>query len=673
MNDILKSSFNSSPVSTAGTGYRFEYQVQAFHLFKFIESYYRNHGGLIRLQFQTEHKELKTDDLLCTYFQNGKEKNVLIGCKINMAARVSDKAFHDAFFDAWSDYANGIANPYHLFRPDSDYIGFAFSTECNHGPMRVIEKLIGIARNSNNGDDFSEKCRSKKDLGVLDRIYRVISSGGNMAPAKFLWHFLTRLKWMPFTFDGDNPGCEDIVINSLVARGTAPEIAPFIWHALVQNAAKLSGNKATLDFSNIGELIEFSVLKEFSNATMAAKSDISILRFPWGAPLRSEQEYTTVSTVLENWEIFGAAQVLNLFRSIRVLCWSGRGRTDDMAMLASKCASDIDSLKGDFDDKATLVLFTFLNSSDESVHWLLVQWAIRCADGPFIYSTCEVEWTLRSLYAHYYGADAGDGGRVGKLLLISARERIRRITNTPFHLFAQHAMWGEYDIAGDKNSDNFDKMRWTIGDNNIDYRHPECDTSAFPGTTGVVTFEALLGAVRGGSVGHMLCTYHLCTTEATFERLLNIFSELSLHVKHQIQYISANDTHILSELRQLLDNSVAGNVSNYIKNKLVVLPIQSSFPFLNDEVINIPFRNISLVAGFEEIARAEHEALADDSVFGPDYDSRKIWGFETVYADVMLAMTLRAKLFANSRSEANFANLHGVGVSRLQINPVFYD
>lgn len=154
-------------------------------------------------------------------------------------------------------------------------------------------------------------------------------------------------------------------------------------------------------------------------------------------------------------------------------------------------------------------------------------------------------------------------------------------------------------------------MTMAIDDAYPDYRHPALDSSAWTGTMGVVSFEALMKAVRSGCVAKVLSNYQLCTSEPTFERLLNAFAELSSHVHNRVTNISANDAYILEEMKKLLSSSVAGKARSYATNMLIVLPIQGHFPLCNCEVINLPFKNISLAPAFVDTARQEHIALAD--------------------------------------------------------------
>lgn len=217
-------------------------------------------------------------------------------------------------------------------------------------------------------------------------------------------------------------------------------------------------------------------------------------------------------------------------------------------------------------------------------------------------------------------------------------------------------------------------MTMAIDDAYPDYRHPALDSSAWTGTMGVVSFEALMKAVRSGCVAKVLSNYQLCTSEPTFERLLNAFAELSSHVHNRVTNISANDAYILEEMKKLLSSSVAGKARSYATNMLIVLPIQGHFPLCNCEVINLPFKNISLAPAFVDTARQEHIALADAYAGCKKYtDLQSLWGFETIYADVMLAMTLRTKMFANSETEAKVANMHGIGVSQLNMQPIFHE
>ncbi len=674
MHSILNLHSISSPISTAGTGYLFEHHVQALYLFNMIGGCDTKLGKLITLQFQAEYEGVHTDDLMCTYTDGNEKTRVFVGCKLTMRVRASDRAFCDALSDAWADYTNAIHNSSHAFRPNQDFIELAYGADCHTNAMSTVGRLIQVARNSNNSVDFAKKCRTKHHLEVLATIYRIVAPDGYSSPPEFLWHFLTRLKWRSFAFNGDGLLHQDVVLEAIVSRGVSSEMARLLWLGLLQTAAKLNGDHATLDNNNMADLIDPFLIQALSGNAHHTNRSTVLSTFPWQAPLWSAQVPNTLSTIMQKMPTFDARELLLFFRSLRIQCWLGNGKITDVATLAAIFATNIDALGGSLDDKAALALFVFLNSTNEEVHRTLVHWSVRCASKPLLWTTSEVEWTLRNLYAHYYGKDASPEGRLAKYVTTGPNHRFRSLVSTPYMLFQWHFM-DLFDDSSENNcSDSFDKVRWTIGDCSVDYRQPEQDTSSLPYRQGVASFEALLKAIRCGSISHILSTYHLCTSEATFERLLNTFAEMSAHVQRGIQYISADDTYILNEMRQLLNNSIAEKASNYVLNKLVVLPIQANFPLLNEEVINVPFRNISLAVEFEAAARAEHESLADEtSTSGSFYDPKRLWGFESVYADVMLAMTLRTKLFANSRNEAHFANIHGVGVSPFDIRAVFHE
>lgn len=253
----------------------------------------------------------------------------------------------------------------------------------------------------------------------------------------------------------------------------------------------------------------------------------------------------------------------------------------------------------------------------------------------------------------------------------------RGLRHSCIRLFMSHmakVAWSGIEEESSLLNERFNEMRSAIGDNYPSYRHPTHDTAAWPWTSGVATFEVLIRAVRCGCVGELLAKYSICTSEPSFERLLNAHAELSAHVALKIRCISDDDVYILHELEQLIGNAVAGRATGLVKGQLVVLPVQRNIPLNGEDLINLPFANISLAPEREAQARSEHEELYDsDPKQQYCVPSASLWTEHTIYADIMLAMTLRTKLFANSAREAEIANQHGIGVSQVALTPRFYE
>lgn len=433
--------------------------------------------------------------------------------------------------------------------------------------------------------------------------------------------------------------------------------------------------------SNLDDLIDTAVLKPLKNGIRQIDVAPPLPTFPWGATLWAVQMVKRYAGHGRGWNEFTAEELLLYLRALRTASWLSCELTtlSSFAMVAGEVAYSLDALQGCYDSKAALATFVLLNLTDEQAQLEVVQWAARCAAFHCCLHTSEVELTLRRLYVHYYGKDASGSCWLKDKVMA---QRGRRISGAK-HVFI--SLWpsfadvemlssGAPEFSEPSPIDQFRRMTWAIDDAYPDYRHPTIDSSAWPGTMGVVSFESLMKAVRSGCVGEVLSHYQLCTSEPTFERLLNAFSELSAHVRNRITYISANDAHILGELKKLLLNSVAGEAPSFVTNKLTVLPIQRNYPLCNCEVINLPFENISLNPAFEESARRKHAELVDAYAEVKEYtDSRSLWGLETIYADLILAMTLRTKMFANSTTEAEVANTHGIGVSALSMRTKFHE
>jgi hypothetical protein len=164
---------------------------------------------------------------------------------------------------------------------------------------------------------------------------------------------------------------QDIVLAHIAKLSPEPETARLVWLGLIQTAAILDGDHATVDRNNMTDLIDPSVLRALSRTANQVVYETVLSTFPWRAPLWSAQEVNTLVTITYAWPAYTAEQLLLSFRALRIQCGLGNGRTSDVAELAAKCAFDIDALHGSFDDKAALALFAFLNSPDEAVHRVL--------------------------------------------------------------------------------------------------------------------------------------------------------------------------------------------------------------------------------------------------------------------------------------------------------------
>ncbi|PIG25470.1 hypothetical protein CLU93_5536 [Janthinobacterium sp. 35] len=680
MNSYPERTYVPSPLSTAGVGYAFEHKVQAYYLLKLIEGTESRLGKLTRLQFQARYEGVKTDDLICSYERGNTTIRVFVQCKINIGVSESNRDFKSTLLNAWEDYTAALADANFAYRHGTDFLALIYDADTTTLNMKIARRLIQVAKDASDAFDFAKKCTTKQDQEILDIFARVVQPRDTGKPAEVLWDFLRALKWSSFQFEGNTPIHDDEVLNAITRLTGHTESARQLWSALVQEATRLNGNAATVNAGNLANVLDSSVLMPLTAGIPSSVNAIRLVSFPWGAPIWASQHLQRRGPMSGGWSRIGAEDLLLYLRAVRTAGYLAPAMVpQDAHAWAGAIACNLDRLHGSFDDKAALALFVMLNVSNQRVQQELVFWSVRHAAGPFVLATSGVEYTLRGIYFHYYGEDASDSPRLSEHIRSEHARSSRLSTWRSMSSRLLMRCWffadrSEIPPAPEISVDWFSTMRWSLGDNYPDYRHPEEDTCATPGVVGVVSFQALIRAVRSGCVGEVLSRYRLCTSEPTFERLLNVHAELAAHVRLNIVYISANDVYILREMEKLLGNSVAGEAEDYIDNKLVVLPVQAHFPLLDKEVINQPFTNFSLAPAFENRASDEHAAALEESAWVTQHtDSRRLWGSSTIFADVMLAMTLRTQMFANSRSEATVANMHGIGVSQLSMRAVFHE
>ena len=680
---LLSNQHIASTVSTGGVGYGFEHRVQAYYLLRLIEGEptSRRLGPIVRLQFQGRYELINTDDLICTHVADGRTSRVFMQCRMTMHAREKDPGFSSALRNAWADFSAALVDSEHPFNIDTDRLALVYDTDCNSDGMQTVRRLIQLAKNSNDASDFSRKCHTdkhRKMLVVMHNIVQPDCSGSD--PAQALWAFLRLLAVDQFGLGGEGTIDLDSVMSTISKLTGDPSSTYLIWSNLVETAASLNGNGATVDASNLEKLINPEVLWALRKRGRRHGVELLIPTFPWGVTLWAVQAVKTYGVLAERWTELTANELLLLLRALRAANWLAceLASTLQFDVIAREIAYSLATLQGSYDDKAALATFVMLNLADMHAQSELVQWAAQCTARHHCLNTCRVELTLRRLYFHYHGKDVpGSCWLEDKVALQRGRgiSRARDVFGDIWPSFVFDRVFGpETPQPSDPPIDQFIRMTWAIGDTCPDYRRPKGDSSAWPTTEGVASFQALMKAVRSGCIGDVLSRYRLCTSEPTFERLLNAFAELSAHVRNRVKYISANDAYILGEMKKLLLNSVAGEPRSYAVNKLTVLPIQGHLPLCNCEVINLTFENISLAPAFEDAARHEHMALADAYTDRQEYtDPRSLWSFETIYADVILAMALRTKIFANSEAESRIANIHGIGVSELRMQAVFYE
>jgi hypothetical protein len=682
MNESPNSQFIPSSVSTSGAGYDFQHKVQAYYLLKLIDGKPTSAGRVIKIQFQARYEGIKTDDLVCTFEKGSKTVRVFMQCKSSIKARQSDPEFSSAILDAWSDFSAACIDPYHIFDVKHDQLALVYNADCASESMRTVRRVIQLAKNSTDPSDFLKKCHSKQHQEILGIIYKIVQPTGEEVPAKALWKFLCVLNWTSYQFEGNVSIHHDEVLSMIAGCTDDPESANLIWMGLIQSATVLDSFGATVDVDNVWDRVDSAILRSLTKCVRQINVEQKLYAFPWGAELWAVQALNNYRKYGNKLIFLPADDLLLCLRALRITSWlSNQSESSEIfSALSIEIVSNFDALSGTFDEKAALALFLMLNLPQPQIQRDLVNWAVRCASGPFRLNTSDVELTFRALYLYYYNEDVAGAERLEKYLDHN-RNRKFGISGLRFKstsLFISHWAYRYFDDSDADSSEpfstKFEEMRYAIGDTYPDYRHPEYDTSALPGNVGVISFQALMKMARGGSVGEVLSKYRLCTSEQTFERLLNAYAEISAHLKNNITYISANDAYICRELEKLLSNSVADAARNLVDNKLTVLPIQSHFPISFNEVINVPFENISLATEFEQAAREEHDDLMDDVVLEENYArANRLWSSDTIFADVLLAMTLRMKLFGNSRSEAEVANLNGIGVSQINIKPIFHD
>nr|WP_175799907.1 hypothetical protein [Burkholderia anthina] len=670
----------ASTVSTAGVGYTFEHKVQAYYLLMLILRFPIGRlGPVVRLQFQGRHEGVDTDDLICTHMVAGHQTRVFMQCKLTISFTESDPAFSGTLRKAWSDFSTALTNPEHPFRAETDRLALVYDADCMSSKLRAMRRLLQFARNSNSASDFSQKCRSNADLRILDTIRKIVQPKTDTDDsAELLWAFFTSLALNPSGLHAEQSDELNRVLG-MIAERTGDFSSPYIiWSALIANAASLNGDGATVDTGNIERLVDPKLLQLLKYHTRQINPAVGLPNFPWGAALWAAQVIKEHASP-RGGQTLSARELLIYLRALRTGRWLAQGMVlPSLELIAYDVAYRLDALQGEYDDKAALGMFLMLNVEDAQIQSQLIIWSARWTASQDCLNTNIVELTLRRIYFHYHRRDFPGSSWLANMVEDRGGRGISDANRAFIDLWIKwrfrHAIDENATHLAEPSIVQFDEVKWAIDDGYPDYRHPPCDTSTTPEPEGVVTFQALIKAVRSGCVGEVLSKYSLCTSEQTFERLLNVFAEMSAHVRHRITYISPNDAYILRELEKLLANSVAGEAKSYAANKLIVLPIQSNIPLCNSEFINLPFENISLAPQFEDAARREHAELSDYYEGSTETtDSRMLSRSNTIFADVMLAIMLRTKMFANSRNEAEEANKCGIGVSQLMMRPVFHE
>lgn len=683
MNDFAVSPPLASTTSTGGGGNNFENKVHAFYLLQMIDrSLDRTRGFLTKIQYQAGCLGVNTADVVCTYVRNGIVERHFTECKTGVSATASDKAFAKAIAGAWADYSIAALDPDSPFALDTDKLVLLYDVESSNKNMTTYKRLLARARDSLSAEDFAAKCQFKNDINILNAIAQIVQLDEAATPAKALWPFLRVLRCNTLQFNSESLADHDRAIEIITRYVADPEDARLVWRGLIQQASELNENGATVDESNLRFVISPELLRKFERAGQQLPIRVAIPSFPWGAPLWAVNELRRQRSPNQPVTAADAASLLRHLRATRIAARLAPDQVvDEFSVLARTIVSGFDERPGSFDDKAALALFITLNLMDKTAQLALAHWASRQAYGRLERHLREVDFTLGSLYEHYHASFAAGAAGAGLSQNTHEDPELRRRAYVdlayprimPYlHERYMGAHVGLPEVPW-LDTDRFDDVRHTIGDNFPDYRHPTHDTARWAGNQGVATFQALIRGVRRGCVAQMLDSYTLCTSEATFERLLNVCAELTAHVERGIQCISESDAYILSELSQLLAHSIASEALDYVHGKLVVLPVQPRFPLTRQELINLPFVNHSLAPAFEENAREEHASLFDDGPRASYEDTSMLWTRRTIFADVMLAMTLKAKMFANSASEAAVANMHGIGVSQMQLASLLFD
>lgn len=681
MNGSANKTTSISALSTGGAGYNYEAKVQAIYLLQLITGAQTKHGCLTMMQFQTASLGIKTDDFMCVYSNHGRTHRVFTECKRNVSATAGDKEFASAISNAWTDYGASLPYTASAFDPNSDHLALIYDGGASRSNMTAFRGLLNLARDTNAADNFARKCSAGKYRTVLSAIAEIVSkAGGYNLTDEQLWKFLRVLRCSSRQFDDDLSLDHDEALASLVRHGADGDSANVVWRALVQQAHDLNERGATVDQTNLHSVIDLSLLHTFGRGVPATAVP-RVPSFPWGAELWAVLELRSHHAQAENTAQDDAETILRHLRAARIasrLAPEHVGQNFDT--LATTIAYQFDAVRGGFDDKATLALFVMLNVPDKAVQCKLADWASRVASERPDTRYQDVKQALNGIYAHYHGTSVVPAPQ--QLEQRQQYEQVeqryyRGLRRSCMRLFMSHmakVAWTGIEEESSLLNERFNEMRLAIGDNYPSYRHPTRDTAAWPCTNGVATFEVLIRAVRCGCVGELLEKYSICTSEPSFERLLNVHAELSAHVALKIRCISDDDVYILHELEQLIDNAVAGRATNLVKGQLVVLPVQRNIPLNGDDLINLPFSNISLASECESQVRSEHEDLYDSDPKQPYCThSASVLTERTIYADTILAMTLRTILFANSAREAKIANQHGIGVSQVALTPRLYE
>lgn len=697
----------ASPQATGGAGNSFEHRVQAYYLLLLINGHPTGLGlgPLVQIQFQGQTSGLATDDIICTHQLGDTRTRVYMQCKITLHARASDSAFCKALTGAWGDFAGGSDGDGGSFTRGVDRLVVVCDPATSSESMKDAAHVTELARASVGAQDFAHKCTYKKTSKMLDTIRTVVmpQAQGGEEEATQLWAFLKSLWFYRHDLNAEG-SVENSAIMAMIAGHFGAEPSPtFIWARLVLLATQLNRNGATVDrqtiLEHLGPELATRTEPDPGRVNVRAASPFllpssaglpGIARFPFNSPLQAFEKIPE----LQGFDFHGVTaepvSALLALRGLRV-----RAYFEEDRISASRVFQDalrrslwaLDSMAGSFDDKACLALFVLLNADNPQLQYQAVLWArgYRISD---LKASNEVVESLEKIDFYF---NRGVFGREWRLQdaertrVIRSGVRELRTLDITRELQAKsfRAMTGQPEppeCEDPQELDRFWSMRWNAFDLGYDYRHPEHHTASQAGIAGVVTFEALMRVVQGGCVSEALGHYELCTSELTFDRLLSARVDLAAHVTRGMQRLSGNDSLVLAELDKLLEASLAGAEAGLSRGRLTVLPVPREFRLLADEVFDLDFENISLLPAFEEQARAAHgatrseqlEFVAESVRHRPPYTAPyTLMGSGSLYADLILARMLRSKLFANSRSEGEAANMHGLGVEQLRITKVF--
>lgn len=699
---------NASPLATGGAGNSFEHLVQAYYLLLLINGHSTDLGcgPLVQVQFQGQMSGLVTDDIICTHQQGEIRTRIYMQCKITLHARASDGAFSKALKGAWDDFVGGSDRDGSSFTRGVDRLVVVYDPSTSSESMKDVAHVTELARASVGAQDFAHKCTYKKTSKVLEAIRAVVmpEAQGGEEDATQLWAFLKSLWFYRHDLNAEG-SVENSAIMSMIVGHFGTELSPiFIWARLARLATKLNRDGATVDRQTILEHLGPELAtrikpdqgwvnaREASPFLLASNAGRpGIARFPFNSPLQAFEKIPELQGFNFDGVTAEPVGALLALRGLRVRAYFEEDRVSASRVFQDalqRSLRALDSMAGSFDDKACLALFVLLNAANPQLQYQAVLWA----RGYWISDLKASNEVVESLEKIDFYLNRGVFGREWRLKA-AERDRVIRVgvqslrfpdIDRELHARFFRAMTGQPEppeCEDPQELDRFWSMRWNAFDLGYDYRHPEYSSASLGGVAGVATFEALMRVVQGGCVSEALGYYELCTSELTFDRLLSARVDLAAHVTRDMQRLSGNDSLVLSELDKLLGACLPGAEAGLSRGCLTVLPVPREFPLLADEVFDLDFENISLLPAFEAQARTAHWATRSEQLefvavsvrHRPPYTAPyTLMGSGSLYADLILARMLRSKLFANSRSEGEAANMHGLGVELLHINKVFH-